>query len=176
MPGRRVCAPIVHRLAPRLSYGYTYSSGDNPGTSAYERFDPLYWGNGLDSWWFGGNGAYGFINPNLKFHRVTIEVRLSSQDVVKLQFVRTDAAKFDCPIQFGQSVCFAAGSSVPTVGVDAGHRTDEGMLQLAHVFAPTRVFGAHLSCSRPGQQGFASLGGRASHNWATLGVGLSDSY
>jgi Alginate export len=162
-------------FAPRLSYGYAYFSGDKPGTATYERFDPLYWGNGLDNWWFGANGAYAFINSNLKFHRVTLDAYLSQQDIVKLQFVRADAAQLNSPIQFGQAVRFAGGTSVPTVGVDFSHLTDEWMLQYVRVFTPSLVFSSYISHSRPGQ-GFESLAGSASQSWTTLGMGLSYSY
>lgn len=162
-------------FAPRLTYGYAYFSGDKPNTAAYERFDPLYWGNGLDNWWFGANGAYAFINSNLKFSRVTLDAYLSAQDIVKLQFVRADAAQLNSPVQFGQAVRFPDGTSVPTVGVDSSHISDEYTLQVVHVFAPTLVFSSYVSYSRPGQ-GFASLAGSASQSWTTFGMGLSYSW
>jgi hypothetical protein len=162
-------------FAPKLSYGYAYFSGDKPDTPTYERFDPLFWGNGLDNWWFGANGAYAFINSNLKFSRVTLDAYLSAQDIVKLQFVRADAAQLNSPVQFGQAVRFPAGTSVPTVGVDSSHLSDEYTLQYVHVFAPTLVFSSYVSHSRPGA-GFAALAGSASQSWTSFGMGLTYSY
>ena len=162
-------------FAPKLTYGYAYFSGDKPGTTTYERFDPLYWGNGLDNWWFGANGAYGFLNSNLKFQRVTLDAFLSPQDILKLQFVRADAAQLNSPIQFGQAVRFAAGQAVPTVGVDSSHLTDEWTLQAVHVFQPSVVFSAYVTHSRPGA-GFRDLAGAQSQSWTTIGMGLTLSY
>lgn len=162
-------------FAPKLTYGYAYFSGDKPGTATYERFDPLYWGNGLDNWWFGANGAYAFINSNLKFSRVTLDAYLSAQDIVKLQFVRADAAQLNSPVQFGQAVRFSAGTNVPTVGVDHSHLSDEWTVQFVHVFAPSLVASSYLSYSKPGA-GFASLAGSASQSWTTFGMGLTYSY
>ena len=45
---------------------------DDPATATYERFDPLFWGNGLNNWWFGANGAYSWLNANLRAQRLSV--------------------------------------------------------------------------------------------------------
>ena len=47
------------------SYAYASFSGDNPSTARNERFDPLYYGNGLDNWWFGAITSYTLLNSNV---------------------------------------------------------------------------------------------------------------
>lgn len=161
-------------FAPKLSYGYGYFSGDDPKTTdRYERFDPMFWGNGLDNWWFGANGSYAFINSNVRFQRFTMDGYLSAQDIFKLQYVRTYAAELNSPIQFGQGVRFSGVS--PVVGVASAHLASEWMFQYVHVFKPTLVASAYVSRSTPGE-GLRQITGAQSKAWNTLGMGVFYQY
>ncbi len=162
-------------FAPKLSYGYGYFSGDDRNTSKYERFDPLYWGNGLDNWWFGANGSYAFINSNVRFQRFTLDGYLSQRDILKLQYVRSYAARTNSPIQFGQAVRFPVDGFLPAVGVDRAHLASEWMLQYVHLFTPTLVFSAYVSRSVPGE-GLRRLAGSQSRSWTAVGAGVSYSF
>lgn len=162
-------------FAPKLSYGYGYFSGDDRNTSKYERFDPLFWGNGLDNWWFGANGSYALLNSNVRFQRFTLDAYLSQQDIIKLQYVRSYAARTNSPIQFGQAARFTGDTLLPVVGVEKSHLANEWMLQYVHLFKPTVVFSAYVSKSTPGE-GLRGLTGSLSRSWNTVGAGVSLSY
>lgn len=161
-------------FAPKLTYGYAYFSGDDPSTSDYERFDPLYWGNGLDNWWFGANGAYGFINSNVRFHRLTLDAFASARDIFKFQYVRASAVELESPIQFGQAVRFGPDSLVPTVGVSQYHLSDEVMVQYVHVLTASVVVSGYITHSMPGSglDGLIPGGGKS---WTSVGIGISAS-
>jgi len=161
-------------FAPKLSYGYAYFSGDDRNTSRYERFDPLFWGNGLDNWWFGANGSYAFINSNVRFQRFTLDGYLSAQDIFKVQYVRSYAAELNSPLQFGQGVRFSPGFN-PVVGVASAHLSNEWMVQYLHVFKPSLVFSAYVSRSSPGE-GLRQITGAQSQAWNTLGMGVFYQY
>jgi len=162
-------------FAPKLTYGFAWFSGDDPDTSTYERFDPLYWGNGLDNWWFGANGAYSFINSNVQFQRLTLDAFASERDIFKLQYVRASAVERNSPIQFGQSVRFDPGSTVPTVGVDDRHLSDEIALQYVRTFGPTVAVSAYVTHSIPGAgiEDITASGGEA---WTSVGLGITASF
>jgi len=162
-------------FAPKISYGYGYFSGDKHDTAKYERFDPMFWGNGLDNWWFGANGSYSYLNSNIKYHRLTIDAYVSAKDILKFQYVRADAAQLNSPIQFGQGVRFASGSYSPVVGVDSKHLSDEFMLQYVHLFSPKIALSTYVSQSLPGK-GLRALATPTSQNWTAFGMGISASF
>lgn len=160
-------------FAPRLTYHYARMSGDNPDTSTYERFDPMFWGNGLDNWWFGANGAYAWINSNLRAHRVIVDVYPSQRDAVQFQFVRASADELNSPIQFGQGVKVTDVALV--VGVPTAHLADEYYLQYAHVFTPSLVGIAFVSHSVPGD-GLEASATQDLKAWNTVGLGLTANF
>ena len=54
-------------------------SGDNPRMTRIERFDPLFYGNGYDNWWFGPNSSLAWLNINVGYHRATAKFDLSDR-------------------------------------------------------------------------------------------------
>ena len=65
----------AHELpwSPSLSYRYSHATGDNPGTSRYERFDQLLTA-GLGDWVQGINFGKITTNANLAVHRLQFNV------------------------------------------------------------------------------------------------------
>jgi hypothetical protein len=58
---------------PNLSYSYAHFSGDDPGTTRYERFDaPL--SSGLDTWVQGVSAKKVVTNANLNSHRLRLNL------------------------------------------------------------------------------------------------------
>lgn len=136
--------------APALSYAYATFSGDDPDTAVYERFDPLFYGNGLDNWWFGANGSYAFLNSNLIFHRFTLQMAASQQDFLKFQYVITHANELNSPIQFGQAARLDLENGGLVVGAPAYHLADEIYGEWTHVFTPSITTTIWGSVARPG--------------------------
>ena len=158
---------------PKLTYGYAYFSGNNPNNNVYGRFDPLYYGNGLDNWWYGANGAYAYINSNIQFSRLTLDLFPTMQDILKFQFVNAQAVQLGSPIQFGQSATFDNGSLV--VGPQSKGLSNEYMAQYVRLVSKSLALSTYFSFSTPGPA-IKQMVPTGAKNWATLGMGASYSY
>ena len=164
-------------LVPAISYAYAHFSGDNPSTARYERFDPLYYGNGLNNWWFGASSAYAFLNSNVDYHRVTLQLVATPRDYLKVQYLRALADRLSSPIQFGQAtrpVVTPAGI-ILTNGVANHHLDDEVYVEWAHVFNPHWTTALWGSVAMPGQ-GIRDLPNVNSATWCAAGITLKVKY
>jgi hypothetical protein len=164
-------------LVPAISYAYASFSGDNPSTAQYERFDPLYYGNGLDNWWFGASSSYTFLNSNVDYHRVTLQLVVSQQDFVKVQYIRALADQLFSPIQFGQATrpVLTPGGIILVNGVSNDHLADEIYVEWAHVFSPKVTTALWGSVAMPGK-GLQDLPNVNSETWFAAGVTLKVKY
>lgn len=162
---------------PAISYGFAAFSGDDPATDRYERFDPLFYGNGLDNWWFGANGSYSFLNSNTVHHRVTLQAVLSQQDFVKFQYIHSRADELFSPIQFGQATrpVLTSGGLVLATGVADAHLADEIYGEWAHVFTPNITGALFASAAFPGA-GIRKLPGIEDETWLGAGALLTVKY
>ena len=160
-------------FAPKFSYHYARFSGDDPKTSVYERFDPMFWGNGLDNWWFGANGAYSWLNANLRAHRFIVDAYASPQDVLQLQYVHATVDELNSAIQFGQGARFTSSQLI--VGVPKYGLSDETYLQYSRVFNPKLVATAFISYSSPGD-GVRAAAPQGTEAWTTIGLGLTANF
>lgn len=160
-------------FAPKFTYNYARFSGDDPATSTYERFDPMFWGNGLDNYWFGANGSYAWLNSNIRAHRFTVDAYASKQDIVQLQFVRTYADQLNSAIQYGQGIRFGgANGSTLLVGVPKSHLSDELYAQYVHVFSPKLIALGFASRNFP-KDGLKAIAPQGVEPWTTVGLGLT---
>ena len=160
-------------FAPKFSYHLARFSGDDPDTDTYERFDPMFWGNGLENWWFGANGAYSWLNANLRAHRFIVDAYLSPRDIVQLQYVRASVDQRDSAVQFGQGVRFTDGRLV--LGVPESGLSDEYYAQYAHVFSPRLIALAFVSRSEP-RDGLKAAATQGTQAWTTFGLGLTANF
>ena len=160
-------------LAPKFSYHYARFSGDDPKTSVYERFDPLYWGNGLDNWWFGANGAYSWLNANLRAERFIIDAYLSAQDILQFQYVRAEVDEINSPVQFGQGARFTSNQLL--VGVPKSGLSNESYLQYSRIFNPKLIATAFVARSSP-RDGLQAIAPKGTDPWITIGVGVTASF
>lgn len=79
--------------APTLSYRYAYFSGDDPDTSAFERFDPLLSGGSPDTWIQGANLVKIYQNSNLITHQLVLRLRPSQRFDLSLQYIHLSASE-----------------------------------------------------------------------------------
>ncbi len=164
-------------MTPTLSYGYASFSGDDPSTRTYERFDPLFYGNGLENWWFGTSSAYAFLNSNVNYHRVTLNLVASPQDFLKFQYVHTRANELNSPLQFGQGARLSVvnGNLELVTGVAYHDLVDELYAELTHVWTPQITTTLWGSAGFPGR-GITSLPGINSETWLSTGLIFSLKY
>jgi hypothetical protein len=160
-------------FAPKFSLQAARFTGDNPATATYERFDPMFWGNGLDNWWFGANGAYSWLNANLRAQRFIVDAYLSAQDIVQLQFVRTSVDQLNSAVQFGQGWRFTANQLV--VGVPEYGLSDEIYLQYSRVFNPKLVATVFVARSTA-RDGLTAVAPQGTDAWTTFGLGLTANF
>lgn len=80
---------------PTLSYRYAYFSGDNPNTSAFERFDPLLSGGTPDTWIQGANLVKIYQNSNLITHQILLRLRPTQRFDLSLQYIHLAAAELN---------------------------------------------------------------------------------
>jgi hypothetical protein len=160
-------------FAPKFSYHVARFTGDKPDTPTYERFDPMFWGNGLDNWWFGANGAYSWLNANLRARRFIVDAYLSAQDILQFQYVSAAADQLNSAVQFGQGVRFTSSGLV--VGVPKAELSDEFYLQYARVFSPRLIALAFVARSNPGA-GLKAVAPQGTEAWTTIGLGLTANF
>ncbi|MFN5155515.1 MAG: hypothetical protein ACK50K_00800 [Betaproteobacteria bacterium] len=160
-------------FAPKFSYHVARFSGDKPGTRTYERFDPMFWGGGLDHWWFGANGAYSWLNANLRAQRFIVDAYFSQRDIIQFQYVRAFADQLNSAVQFGQGVRFTSNGLL--VGVPEAKLSDEMYLQYARVFNPNLVAIAFVARSSPGA-GLKATAPQGTQAWTTFGLGLTANF
>ncbi|MBR0989791.1 alginate export family protein [Bradyrhizobium japonicum] len=72
--------------SPTISYRYAQFSGDNPTTSRFERWDPLYSGGTGEQWVQGLNHFKLFQDSNLVSHRFQLRLRPSANVELVPQF------------------------------------------------------------------------------------------
>ena len=145
--GRSACGPRSCPSRRNSSLQAARFTGDDPATATYERFDPMFWGNGLDNWWFGANGAYSWLNANLRAQRFIVDAYLSAQDIAQFQFVRTSVDQLNSAVQFGQGWRFTANQLL--MGVPEYGLSDELYLQYARIFTPKLIATVFVSRSTP---------------------------
>ncbi len=154
------------RWTPSVSYTYASFSGDDPDTTRYERFDPLFYGGSLYGTWFGGNSAWALLNSNFDVNRVSAQFVATPTDFVTVQYDSFRASQLRSPLQFGQGTrlrCDANGCGLLT-GVVEPALSQDLYLGWTHVFTPhlnVTVFGV---TSVPGA-GLTRLGAT---RWNTL--------
>lgn len=164
-------------MTPALSYGYASFSGDNPSTRTYERFDPLFYGNGLENWWFGASGAYTFLNSNVNYHRVTLNLVATQQDFLKFQYIHARANELNSPLQFGQGARLNVvnGNLVLATGVAYHDLADEIYAEWTHAWTAQIATTLWGSVGVPGR-GITSLPGINSETWLSTGFIFSLKY
>lgn len=122
---------------PTLSYSYQRFSGDDPDTPELERFDPLFYDGGQNGWASGTNGAFVYINSNIRAHKVTLATMPSPRDILTFRYANVSADQLRSPIQFGQGtrpILGPNGVGVVT-GVGSHPLSDDILLEYTHVLS-----------------------------------------
>ena len=68
-----------HRWSPSITYRFTSTSGDDPATERFERWDLFYSGGDIDTWVQGQLMKNIQFNSNVRMQRVLLRLRLAPQ-------------------------------------------------------------------------------------------------
>lgn len=79
--------------SPSLSYRYSYFSGDDPATSTYERWDPLFAGGNGEQWVQGANHFKVVQDNNVIAHRIQVRLKPDPRVEIVPQFWSFRAAE-----------------------------------------------------------------------------------
>jgi hypothetical protein len=133
-------------LTPRLAYAYRSFSGDDPGTSRFEKFDPLYYEGAPALWATGSNGSFSFLNSNVRAHRLSLNLTLNPTNFMAFYYWHVRADQVNSPLQFGQAGRIEASGGEPQLvaGVPNAHLSDDlyceyTRMLTTHVFLTTGV-------------------------------------
>lgn len=152
---------------PRLSYSPRYFSGDDPETpGTLERFDPLFYMASPDTWSSGGNSSLGLLNANNIAHRARLELVLSQQDFLNLNYWYVQAAEKNSPLQFGQAARLDLSGGAPVLVSGVPHRelSHEIYIEYVRMFSQHIFLTAGLAGSFPGN-GIRDILPAGAHDW-----------
>ena len=138
--------------SPSLTYTFKTFSGDDPSSTALERFDPLYYDGNPSTWATGSKSSMTFINSNVKSHEVALKVKPTQRDTITLRYAHIRANELRSPIQFGQATRFElAGGDNVVSGVTDPHLADDIFLEYSRILNQNTFLTAGISASRPGR-------------------------
>ncbi len=139
--------------SPTLTYTHQTFSGDNPHTTAIERFDPLYYEGSPSAWATGSKSSMVFINSNVNSHGLTLRVQPTPVDTLTLRYAHIRANELRSPIQFGQATRLdTAGSTANVIaGVTDPRLSDDLFLEYSRIINRNTYLTAGISVSFPGK-------------------------
>ncbi len=156
--------------APNLSFGYATFSGDDPNTPQFERFDPLFYGNGQNNWEFGSNSSYAFQNTNVNFSRVNLRMTLNPKDSLRFQYIHTRANELGSGVQLGRLIRLSDLNNALTIPTLTNpHLADEIYGEWNHNFKPNVTGTLWASVTFPGE-GLKVI--QNVQTWASFGATL----
>jgi hypothetical protein len=160
--------------SPTVTYGFQSFSGDDPNTTALERFDPLYYQGSPSAWATGTKSASTFINSNVNAHSLAVRMKPSQRDTLTFRYAHVRANELRSPVQFGQAsrVDTTGGASGNVItGVTDPHLADDFFLEYNRVLNRNVFLTALVATSIPGE-GVKAVTGGSAPNWngASLNV------
>lgn len=140
-------------FSPRLVYAFRSFSGDDPQTSKFEKFDPLFYEGAPSLWATGSNGSFSFLNSNLESHRVSLNLTVNQKNAVSFYYWHVMADQINSPIQFGQAGRVVASGGEPQLvaGVSSPHLSDDFYVEYTRVITPHIFLTTGVAVSVPGE-------------------------
>ena len=153
-------------MRPKISYAFREFSGDDPGTTRLERFDPLFYDGGVHAFASGSNAALTFYNTNVRTHRFSLNLTVSPEDFVTLSYWRVEAAEVNSPLQFGQGgrIQSIGGQPALVSGVPDEHLSDDFYVEYVRMLSPNVYLTHGVGVSLPGN-GLEAAAGRSLDPW-----------
>jgi hypothetical protein len=140
-------------LAPRPAYAFRFFSGDDPATTTFEKFDPLFYEGAPPLWATGSNGSFSFLNSNVLAHRISLNLTLNAKNFMAFYYWHVQADQINSPIQFGQAGRVAASGGEPQLvsGVPDPHLSDDFYIEHTRIVNQNIFFTTGVAVSVPGK-------------------------
>lgn len=159
---------------PLLAVQWSSLSGDKPGSSRWEGFDPLYFGNGNPNWYQGKILSTLFNNTNINTASLTLTLTPSDMQIVELWYLNFSAAVANSPLDIP-----AAGQPIPIGGgvpsKPLANEIDASWTYKFNKNVNVNVIAAYAAPGRGYKDLYASQGAGAS-GWWLVGTMLNVSY
>jgi hypothetical protein len=145
-------------LAPKLSYTFRSFQGDDPTTTKFEKFDPLFYEGSPVLWATGSNGSFSFVNSNVQSHKFFFNLAVSARDTLSFHYWHVRADQENSPIQFGQAgrLVVVGGEPQLVSGVANSHLSDDFYVENFRILNPSMYLTTGFAASIPGA-GLAQL-------------------
>jgi hypothetical protein len=159
---------------PLFSLRYSSLSGDRPGGTRWEGFDPLYFSGSDPNWYQGQIGSSIFNNTNLHTASASVVLTPDDRNIVELRYLYFTADQVNSPL------AIPAVGAVPASGggVPAKALASEFDVSYTYTFNKNvnmNAFAAYASPLAGYKELYASYGGSAG-GWWFLGTQLNVSY
>lgn len=138
---------------PKMVYVFRSFQGDDPATSRYEKFDPLFYEGAPSLWASGSNGSFSFLNSNVQLHRIQLGLNVSPSRILSFYYWHLRADQINSPLQFGQAgrVIVAGGSPELVTGVPNKHLSDDFYFEDFRILSPNWYLTSGIAVSVPGR-------------------------
>ena len=139
-------------FAPKLAYTFRSFQGDDPSTTKFEKFDPLFYEGSPVLWATGSNGSFSFINSNVQSHKFFTSLSISERDTLSFHYWHIRADQINSPIQFGQAGRLAVVGGEPQLvsGVANSHLSDDFYIENFRIISPNMFLTTGFAVSIPG--------------------------
>ena len=159
---------------PLLSLRYASLSGDKPGTSTWEGFDPLYFSGGNPNWYQGQIGSSIFNNTNLNVANASLTLTPDDKNIIELLYLYFSADRTNSPLSI------PAVGAVPTGGGGVPSKALASEIDLKYTYTINKNLNinAFTAYAAPGagiKQLYSANAGGAS-GWWFYGAQLNFSY
>ena len=159
---------------PLVTLRYAWFSGDKPGTSKWEGFDPLYFGGGDPDWYIGKLASTLFNNTNIANIAASITVTPDERNILQLVALSFRAVQTNSPLSVPDAYQpVTTGGGVPSKAL-----ANELDLIWTYTFDKhfnVNVFAAYAAPGAGYKDLYASQGGSA-QAWSGIGVQLNVNY
>ncbi|MEO8751674.1 MAG: alginate export family protein [Casimicrobiaceae bacterium] len=159
---------------PLLALRYAALSGARSGSSRWQGFDPLYFGNGNPNWYQGKLGSTLFNNTNLNTASAALTVTPTEKQILQFWYLYFSADQANSPLDIP-----AAGQPVPTGGgVPNKPLASEFDVAYTYTFSKSVNVNVVAAYATPGsgyKQLYSANSGSA-NGWWLLGTQFNISY
>ena len=159
---------------PLVTLRYAWMSGDKPGTSAWEGFDPLYFGGGDPDWYQGKLGSTIFNNTNLASLAASITLTPAEYHLLQVIALAFRAVQVDSPLAVPDAnKPVTTGGGVPAKAL--ANEIDVVWTYTASKRVNINVFAAYAVPGAGYKDLYASQGGSA-RPWSGFGMQVNVDY